>query len=355
MKMYLKRDTDILKGISIILMLFYLMFSGVNLDFIEYYQIQSFFPSLNIWGRLGEFGVISFSIFIFIGGYTFARISKERTDTALDLKKQALTRYIKLAFDFFFVYIIIVCTSFLGRDLNEVYGTGFSKWFYAFVDAIGLQGVFGTPTLNESWFYMGVAIVFTLFAPFWVNGYRKWGGLICILAIVAPYIFKIDNFFLNYLGVFSLGIWCAEENILEFLKRFKVAKQIVIDKVLKLILCILVSIIALYIKWNIGYIYIMDLFLVLGISYFGYEYLSDLGVIGNIIAFIGRHSINIWMISFVMQRFYLTKYIYSLRYSLFVFIAILSCSLLSSVLLETIKRWFGFDKAIIKISESILS
>lgn len=336
-----KRDIQILQGISIVFILLYNMFS-VNYKMLETYACSNFAFSIDVTKRIGSFCNVGIALAVFLCGFVLSSYYRPELWEEKRVGKAGIAAYAELFSAFFCVYVLTAATSFLGRNINTVYGTGIKKWVYAAADVLGLQRILGTPSLNPSWAYMGLLVVFLFAAPFFVRLCRDYGFLICPIAALLPYAFKADNLFLNYLGVLVLGIWCAESKIMERLKAYTYKGHKTVTMYAKLLGSIAWIATAELVKRNVGLDRFMQCFLVAGIVYFSYEFLSDVEAIGNVLAFLGKHSLNIWFTHEMIYRYYFADQIYSLHYTILIFAAVLLLSLLLSVLLEEIKEKSGY-------------
>lgn len=328
-----EKDIKIVKGTAIILILLCSLFS-TNVQLMENNNCRNFFLHFDITKKVGDFCNVGIAVVVFLCGFLLDKYYGSQTIDKKQIGKKVFSAYLEMLSSFFFVYILVAATSFLGRSISDIYGTGIKKWIYAVVDALGLQWSLGTPTLNPTWMYLGLIMVYIFMTPFCVNLYRKYGFVFCVITVFLPYILKLDNLFLNYLGVFMLGIWCAEEFVLEKVKSYTYKEH----KTKTMYAKLLVSCLCIWgfhcVRENVGLDRVMQCFLVLGIVYFSYEFISDVEIVGNIFAFLGKHSLNIWLIHNMLYQYYFTKQIYKLRYGILIFTAVLLLSLLVSVGIE---------------------
>lgn len=64
---------------------------------------------------------------------------------------------------FWFIYVLFVSLGFyFGRNPIEIYE---SNIFYGLIDFMGLASVFHTPTMNATWWFMGLIIILYLVYP----------------------------------------------------------------------------------------------------------------------------------------------------------------------------------------------
>lgn len=72
-------------------------------------------------------------------------------------------------------------------------------------------------------------------------------------------------------------------------------------------------------------------------------------IIKNALAFLGTHSMNIFLFHTFIYYMWFRDIIYVTRNPLVIFLELLSACLLISVILESIKKLIGFDSLIVKI------
>lgn len=161
---FTKNDTNAIKGIAIIMMMFHHCFlsadryAGYDIDFSflgEYYTVM-----------LSSFCKICVSIFVFISGYGIS-LSLKRLETK-DYPLQVKKRYISLMSGFWFIYILsFVAALIFDRSILSVYkGNNFIDGiFFAFCDFMGLAELFGTPMMIGTWWYMSLALVIIATGP----------------------------------------------------------------------------------------------------------------------------------------------------------------------------------------------
>lgn len=333
-----KRDTNVAKGVGIILMLCHHLFY-CSTDLCTQYQVSNFVLSYAITEYIGNIGKVCVAIFVFLSGYGMTRVSEGEGKDRKAREKSVYRRYLKLEFNFFFVYLFVMATSFLGRDVSAIYGTDMKRWAYAMIDALGLAQLFGTPTLNATWWYMSLAVLAVFMLPIMMELYDKYKFGFCMLCIVLPYALGMStNWFLRYVGTFAVGICFARENIFERLKNWQFQGRKTVTMYLKIWLCILGIAACCYVRNNVGLVSITEMLLAIFLIYFCYEFIADMKWIGSGLATVGKYSMNIFLIHTVIYAYYFTKPIYTLKYSVLILLATLLASLAVAVLMERMKQ-----------------
>lgn len=342
MQHFSEREIKIGKGIAILLIIAYGLFSA-NSDFVETNGIANWVWPIEITIAIGDFAQIGISVLFFLFGLQIARYYQNGHYEGTQMGEASFRLYRMLLHEIFPIYILIAATSFLGRNLTQVYGSGLKTWVYALLDVLGLSGILGTPVLNPSWSYLGTLVAYIIWMPLLMELYRRYQFLVCILAIASPYILGVDRAFWNYLGIFVLGIACACDSILERLKKYVYQGHETVTMYAKLILTLAGLSLSYSIMQDVGLNRVMNCFLAFGIVYFSYEFLSEVKWIGDALVFLGKHSLNIWLIHAMLYRYYFTKQLGVLHYAMVVYLAVLLLSLLVSVAIEWGKAQCSLD------------
>ena len=83
-------------------------------------------------------------------------------------------RIVKLLVPFMYIYIIAAIVAIVTGLWAETYGTVWqSMIYYCLLDFCGLANLFGTPTLNGTWWYMSLAILLPIIITLFIKIYEK--------------------------------------------------------------------------------------------------------------------------------------------------------------------------------------
>lgn len=324
-----------LKGAAVLLMLIHHLFYCFP-DFVETYQVSTFLLPLNKVMVLSLHGKICVAVFVFLSAYGMTASSGEGGRG--EWVSRAGKRFRKLEGGFLFVYLCSILTCFLRPDGLGVYmKEGRLKGvFYMALDAVGLADLFGSPTYNETWWYMSVAILLIFLFPMLLELYRRYG--ICVLAAAGmfPYLFA-TTVFTSYLFAVFLGIFLADSPCLAGIAGLSPPKR----KLALLGAVLLLGIFCL-VRWKWGYTYWVDglaaaaastaLFIVIDLFHVG---------VLKPLAFLGRHSMNIFLVHTLIFEYYFTDFIYAPKNWLLITALLTGVSLTVSVVLERGKQIIG--------------
>ena len=75
--------------------------------------------------------------------------------------------------------------------------------------------------------------------------------------------------------------------------------------------------------------------------------------LGNILSFLGKHSMNIFLIHTLIKKYYLHEYIYSYNHFLIILCALMVLSLGASILIEFLKNCMKYDYVKEKVCEFV--
>lgn len=349
--MFTKKDTKIIKGLSILLMLAHHLFAFPE-RIPDAYKITPLFPTINgisITMCIGRFGKICVPIFMFLGGYGMYRQYSE--GGGFSLRKRILCLY-QAYWKVFLIYIPIgflffqnqplycentrLCTTFSVFDKNKIIS-----------NFLVLES-----SLNTEWWFLKTYLC-TLFLgylfikickknqDFWIEFavIVLWGILIRNIFPGLPQleIFRgldrnlfFSNFFMinEYCTSFFMGIVFAKYQGIERIQalfqdkskfqRFLIAAGGILLLIYTRVFLVDTQLDLLYVP-----LFIM----------FSLEILSMTSNLWKVLHFIGLHSTNMWLIhSFYCYYFWgAVKLVYGFRNSLIDFMILVALSLISSI------------------------
>ena len=187
-----KNDSNIIKGVAIILMMFHHLFRLAS--FSKGYN-TNFFPfTVNRMARLCTFFKICVSLFVFITGYGLLKNYKKNKNRQTFF----IQRYFKIISPFWFVAIIyfIYTQLYNGKFINFFFSKNiYTGIFNVLINFLGLSGLVQTANYSGNWWYVGAALVFVFMVPLIYTASKKFGWFNTGLAIVIiPRILGISNF-----------------------------------------------------------------------------------------------------------------------------------------------------------------
>ncbi len=334
-KRFEKRDTLVVKGVAILLMLFYHLFESQELLVTMNVNHEPF--SQEVFLTLSGFGNICVAAFVFFSAYgitkgLMADDGVEGYALSRSLKK-AEKRCLKLIGSFAVMYVSVNLLWFSHFDYVSLYGGGWQGGMFAMIDMLGLAQVFGTPTLNMTWWYMEIALVIIFLIPLVYPLIKRAGRHLIIPALLLPSVFPTDME--RYYLVMLLGAVAADEGWLEKLLSWRLKKY------WKLLLGLGLLVPVVLVRQNFMvhtyFLWIVDAPIALFLCWFAAEFLAEIPGLSHVLAFLGKYSMNMFFVHTFLYMSLFRDFIYSFRYAGLIFLVLTGVSLAYSVALELVK------------------
>lgn len=341
-----KEESNFCKGIAIILMLFHHLFykvdnySGFIINFSPFSEER-----INFYALLGK---ICVAIFVFISGYgiaaSYRQVFQHKKADVKEIVSFTWKRLWKLETFYWFAFILTLVCQPLGRTIFEAYGTDFkSIIIYFFIDFLGLSYLFGTPTLNPTWWYMTIAILIVVFMPFVMNLIEKMGtSLVLIAGIGILFFLNASNANTFYLFSLYLGVGCFESRLFEWIGELWRGKRWGIW--VKGCTAIVTFLALLSLRTNYNYFGIVDGLIAMNLAVLSSLFFIHIPIISSIMQCLGKHSGNIFLIHNQIYSYYFQSFIYSFRHWTVILFVLLTVSFLVSILMEILKKVLRYDK-----------
>jgi len=338
------QDSLIIKGFAICFMLWHHLF----------YEHPEFGELIQYTAILGK---VCVAMFLFISAYGLAiQVEKKGMFTNIhkitwtELSGFYIKRFSKLYANFWVVFIIFVPIGVFVFNRNLVIPYGGNNIIKSLIcDFFGLGGF---ESYNSTWWFYQLIIVLYLLFPLFYLIIKKWNVTILVLFFLTSgyHRFRIPIVH-DWLFSFSIGLSCAlnKNSINRFLNLF--------NKQLILLFAIVFIFVIAYVRGhlkrfgNIG----MDGFFTLTWLLFILFTVRKINFLNSAFAYLGNHSMNIFMIHTFICNYFFSGFIYSLKYPILIFIVLLMISLSISVILEFVKTKIGIYLLVNKINFIILN
>lgn len=358
-----KQDTALVKGVAILMMLAHHCFespyryAGYELNFFPFTESQTV--------EIASFFKICVALFAFLSGYG---ITKSLENTPRDgYAKQVCRRSFSLMSGFWFIFVLcIISAAIIMPSMLKVYSSpnAISIAMFVLYDLLGLSALFGTPTLLSTWWYMSLALIIIALMPALHCFYKKFGAIATfILTFLFCGVIKkafnddIVNFnMIRWLFTLELGMVSADKNLLVKIREFKIIKKCgAADYILKLVVYTAILFALGYGRQHMDYSisYIRDGLIPMFVIIYCYTVLSPVPGLRNVLQFLGKHSMNMFLSHTILRAYFLKDFLYGLKYSLLTFFVLLALSLILSVLIDLLKKFTGYDKLCAKIMSKI--
>ena len=359
---FTKEHTMQMKGIAIIILLFHHCFlnaqrwATVPYEKLAttkgwgYYPI-SFAPfSSHTIQYLASFSKICVAMFVFMTGYGMwvsYESQKKKTTMSNYIKKRMVT----LMTGFLIIFVVTEVLAIPTGRFIEVYGHDFRSVVYMIIDALGLAKLLGTPLFCLTWWYMSLAIVLIMIFPFVHSIMEKYQWVVVVASIIVPRAcgFGQSTDLFRYLLAYTLGMYFAQHDLLARIKE-KFMEQNVVGKLLSLIVSLIGLAVIIKCRQNawIGWKYLdfWDGFAAMYVIVLSYIYILNGKWIVKGLGFLGKHSMNIFLIHSFYRDVFFHEFTYSFYYAWLDYIVLMAISLVTSIVLEWFKKLIRYEKFI---------
>lgn len=359
---FTKEHTMQMKGIAIIILLFHHCFlnaqrwATVPYEKLAttkgwgYYPI-SFAPfSSHTIQYLASFSKICVAMFVFMTGYGMwvsYESQKKKTTMSNYIKKRMVT----LMTGFLIIFVVTEILAIPTGRFIEVYGHDFRSVVYMIIDALGLAKLLGTPLFCLTWWYMSLAIVLIMIFPFVHSIMEKYQWVVVVASIIVPRAcgFGQSTDLFRYLLAYTLGMYFAQHDLLARIKE-KFMEQNVAGKLLFLIVSLIGLAVIIKCRQNawIGWKYLdfWDGFAAMYVIVNSYIYILNGKWIVKGLGFLGKHSMNIFLIHSFYRDVFFHEFTYSFYYAWLDYIVLMAISLVTSIVLEWFKKLIRYEKFI---------
>lgn len=349
-------DSMLVKGVAIVLLMFHHCISktGIEGHNINFFPFESYHWPVMVCDSFK----LCVGMFIFITGYgLYKSFSK------IELKNKAVfnwtgTRLLKLLSGFWFVYILVFIITYAVNQYPllryvEAPTRMEGSWIYALVDFFGLSYIADTPTLIGTWWYMSAVVIMIIFFPLLYAMGEKFSYFVTAFAmILLPRIlgqgFPGSKNVFSFVLVLIFGMVFAKHDLFKKLDKFSLFKK---NKLLSDIILFFVYMVAFFlIVWitdKIGRTYLWEFnysIAPLVVITFTNRYLKRIPILNRGLMYIGKHSLNIFLIHTFIRYEYLNDFTYSFKYALLIPVILLAISFALSVVVELLKRLVRYDK-----------
>lgn len=344
------RQTNIAKGVAVLLLLWHHLFYYAPKYYNRFTSLYMFHGK-PIECQISVFCKVCVAIFLILSGYGLykSRNSYCLRRAAYDNGRKKITgelvfvknHLLRLMMNFWFIYLIFVPLGIgFGMPFWEVYE---HNALYGIVDFLGLANLFGTPTMNVTWWFMSAIILLYIIFPLLVKT-ADWSSEILICCTVG--LMLIPRFIsVPYVGQyfilvppFVLGILCAKHNALE---RIAVHCNSPVKH-------IAISGIAVILTAVLRYIFGGSFDAVFGLSVILFTYLliSKIQFVNKLFEHLGKHSGAIFMFHTFIFSLYFIDFIYWFKYPPVIFLVMTVICYAVAVGLELIKKLIRYDKLV---------
>lgn len=336
--------TSSVKGVAVLMLLFHHLFYGNNWE-----QCVSVFPFENIIvPGLALYCKVCVAVFLILSGYGLTKSYEKQSESVL---KFSLSHLFKLMFQYWFIFVIFVPLSFAfgSRNPIAVYSTGFKGIIKLLIDFLGISNLIGTPTMNATWWFMGIIIPLYVLFPVLLKllhtrPIEMWLASLIIALMTFFISSRFNQAVFYWICPFVEGMLLAKYNIINaFMNKYCTRQRVVIS-----IFALLASVL---LRTRLGIV--ADSFMGLSIIFFVNDF-ADLNVeIKKCLCTLGKYSADIFMMHTFIYGYYFKNIFYSLKYPFFIYITVLLACLIIAIVLEKLKKITKYNLLEVKIQQLI--
>ena len=355
------RQTNIAKGVALLMLIWHHLFYS-SAEYYQRFTTMRLYKGIPIESTLSDYCKVCVAVFLLLSGYGLYMSWKSYEAKVVKSKGKFSVKYqllfvknhlLKLMFSYWLIYILFVPLSiFLGsKPFWEIYQGNF---WYGLIDFMGLANLFKTPSMNGTWWFMSVIILFYLLFPLMMFIMKRTPETLVAIAVFltfTPVIRFLPKFpFLSryyaWLIPFTLGMYFARYLLFDRLQEHytSVVKALVMSGS-ALFACMAVR---LYLKHKVYF----DGACAVAVILVAYLLLSRIPVFCKVLEHLGIQSGAIFMFhTFIFSR-YFKDFIYSFKYAIPIFLVLTVICYLVAVGLQYLRKWTRYDKLVKKLTSS---
>jgi hypothetical protein len=351
-----KQDTLALKGVALMLLLCHHLFTGTD-QYVNYFIYYTEEDSFNITAMIAQYAKLCVPMFAMLGAYGLSVAYGRWLAAGRSRTSFAWNRYLSLFAGFVVIFGLgLGVGALLGRSVSGIYGKGPGAWLYMLLDGTGLSGLVYTPTANATWWYMGFAVVQVVLLPMMHALVRRF-GLLAVLGFSGFVLIGQHNYMLVLLFSSMLGIYLAEGNGFARARDWRITRSAVASKAIKFVLYLLafaatvVFCEAMPASGNVDGVMRPTYFRFVGFDVFAlllcgflFEFVLPLKPLRFALAFLGRHSGNVFMLHTFLYAYFFMDFYYGFEEPEYIFGMLLVTSVGVSVVLEALKALLGYNR-----------
>ena len=362
------RQTNIAKGVALLMLLWHHLFYS-SAEYYQRFTTMHLYKGIPIESTLSNYCKVCVAVFLLLSGYGLY-MSWQSYEKKVIASKGKFTighqllfvknHLLKLMFNYWFIYILFVPLSvFFGTPFWEIYKGNF---LYGLVDFLGLANLFKTPSMNGTWWFMSVIILFYLLFPLMMFIVKRSPGTLLSIAVFLTFSPVIYNILLR-MNWFSRLTWIIRFHtvfsryyvwLIPFVIGMVFARYALFEKIQAhntklstavvmtgsfLIACVAVR---LYLKHK----FYFDGVFAIAVILLSYLVLSRIPVLSTVLEHLGIQSGAIFMFhTFIFSR-YFREFIYSFKYAILIFLVLAIICYLLSVGMQYVKKWIRYDKPV---------
>lgn len=343
-----KRQTNIAKGIAILMLLFRHLF------LVENQQIATIFTvrGIPIERYINDLSMGCVAIFLFLSGYglhcsfkSYTSGIKHQSENARSKNFKFVKKHlVKLCFPYYVIFLLTFVLDSLFKE-NVFAATYGNNIVYFIIDFLGLADILKTPTISGTFWFMSLIIflycVFILLEK--INNYSsELLFLITLLFAIMPVSLYFEDIF-NWCLPFCLGMIFAKYDFFNLLFN-RIITKLKIILVLSLFFITVVVLRFFYLKNDTS----LDAFLALSIIMISFMIVSKIPILNLILHELGKLSLIMFLLHPLIYSLFLQVWNYKI--SLITYLILIILTYVCSKILQYLFDITGYNRLILKLS-----
>lgn len=336
------KDSQIIKGIAILLMYFQHLYSTTSRY--EEFGLTGLIGSDTVMEIIAVACNVCVCLFVFVTAYGIAVQEKDNVYNREYYIKNSIRRYGDLLKHFASIFLILLFISYvfnLKYSASAAWGESqISRMLGILCNATGTAGIFQISWFSASWRYLSLAILLIFIVPVLHIVIKKIGScpsIVISLFFVHSFGFDVAADGLpKYLFIVVLGIVFAEHNVFERIESYMEAKK----GLRYFLVVILIAAIPLtaVIKSNVNSKYLLDAVMAILVIELTHLFIRRIACLNTVLAFIGKYCLDMWLIHSFFIEYWFQKFTYSFKNIWVIFFVLAAITLFISVSISKIEQ-----------------
>lgn len=339
-----EKETKLIKGIAILFMLFYHLFSDQSR--LERFEVTGLIGGMGTMKVITSVAHTCVGLFVFCTAYGLTMGNKGRLHDIKDCFKSSLKRYIRFIKKICYVFLMLLLFSYIwGCSYNATTVWGelqMERVIGIICNALGIAGVFRVPWFSASWWYITLEVLFLFFVPLChilVKKLGPWAAF--VLTLFGVHLCGLNTSMdglPRYMLIVILGIIFAEYAVFEKIDEYfrnKKGMRIFLSVAIFALLPV-----AAVIKSHVQSTYLMDALLTIMVVLLTQCFIRKIPVFNCVLIILGNYSMYMWLVHPFFTAHWTQKFTYSFHNMWLIFLVLILCSFTVSFLLDKLKYIF---------------
>ncbi len=347
MNSFSKKDTNIVKGIAILAMVFHHLYPnnpGVPL------RLEDFSDLTLLFATTGKVCVVLLTI---LSGYGLTRSWQKNLNVHGEGLIKNIGKSVLFSIEHYFqllsMYWVVllfayICLFLYNGSIITAYGYGARAYYHMMLDILGLGSLSDGLILLGGWYLSAIVLYYFLFPI--IYGLIKKFKIVPVILLYIPWVYYLvkqnpdmhTDWWMFYLFAFALGVYFAVDETLEKIQ------NTITNKMVAVIILAVTIIIRAYVTLPADVLVAFALILLERVV------INQERWFGTALAYIGKNSANIWLLHLFVGMLLTDASVVTIGGQ---FILRFFICLAISALIETIKTSMNYNGCVMKVRNKI--